>query len=409
MDRHLQEWLIRKGVDIPIETFLCRFWIEKAHAVNYILSSNDGIDAYDGSDAIHTGRNSTIHTWEEVIEQCLNKNYTLLPLIELNGFISQKFYLLHFSQIDINELSEKQRRNLIAQVANQSITENDFRKTLNLLHGTKDYLLPPSNHEEINNEGAINLSDISLFMFDNFSQVPRIIKLANGNYISIEKNSETSSWTKVYTIRFGIKKDSVPFPIFTGICNLFIRNQSFHFTKLLGVKNTEACMWDLEELRAYISRYYTQDPTISLQSIKKWKIGKFWDWFINTMNRLKWWFYKANIFDAGTNEEWHQVLFIQSINEDKILSQLEMTLFSDDGKNIVYIGALGKDGTKEKFIKAIPGLLARTRDILKGFDKNRPLEIWSFKASRDGTGWVMRKDSVPKIIRRYTLKGHKTK
>ncbi|NVP17708.1 hypothetical protein HUU51_03235 [Candidatus Gracilibacteria bacterium] len=390
-----------------IESVLRSFGIDSSQAVNYVLSKN-GDDFLDGKDDGESNgeesENGEHYSWEEIILKGLNFDKDALSLISMNPIIARKFYLIFFSHIDINELDEKQKIKIIEQIRNTNVSEGDFRKVLNFISNERE-CLTQEDPREVNKSGALDIRKLSPFMLDNFTSFPRVIKLRNGRFISIQKSSETPNSTKVFTIRFGIKKDNVAFPIYTGICNLITGSGSYNLTDLLGIKGKTVFAEDLNELKLYLSNFYNENPNLKLPEIKRGKTGKIGDLTIDFINKLKGGFYKAQIFDAGINDKGHKVLFIQSKDtNDGVFAQLEMNLFSQNGKNIIYVGALGKDESREKFIKAIPGLLTRLRDILKEFDDSGEIEIWSFKADRRGKEGVMRKDNISQVINRYKPK-----
>lgn len=390
-----------------IESVLRSFWIDSSQAVNYVLSKNwdDFLDWKDDWESNwEESENWEHYSWEEIILKWLNFDNDALSLISMNPIIARKFYLIFFSHIDINELDEKQKIKIIEQIRNKNVSEWDFRKILNFISEEAE-CLTQEDPKEVNKSWALDIRKLSPFMLDNFTSFPRVIKLRNGRFISIQKSSETPNSTKVFTIRFWIKKDNVAFPIFTWICNLIIWNWSYNLTELLWIKWKTVFAEDLNELKLYLSNFYNENPNLKLPEIKRWKTWKIWDLTIDFINKLKWWFYKAQIFDAWINDKWHKVLFIQSKDtNDWVFAQLEMNLFSQNWKNIIYVWALWKDESREKFIKAIPWLLTRLRDILKEFDDSWEIEIWSFKADRRWKEGVMRKDNISQVINRYKPK-----
>lgn len=385
------------------EDILSNFWIDSSKTVNYILSFTKS-NFLDWEESEQLWIDWITYSWEEVIENWLNYDKTSIDLINMSTNIAKKFYLIYFSKININELTVIRKNKIIEMIINNNVTERDFRKALTFISNDIECKIQ-ENPTSVNENWAINIMDLSPFMLDNFTTIPRIIKLKNWNLVSIEKNSETPVWTKVFTIRFWIKKENVAYPAYTWICNLIAWNNNYNFTKILSISDKKDFYDDLKELKLYFSCFYTENEDLWLQEVKKWKASTIWEKAIDILNSIKWWFYKAKIFDWGVNEKWYRVLFIQSIGwNDAIFSQLEMNLFRENWKNIIYIWALWKDEVNQKFIKAIPGLLARVRDIFKEFDAEWKVKIWSFKAEKCWKNWVMRKDTIPQIIKRYKPK-----
>lgn len=393
----------KKDDDIKIITsVLDSFWIKSSEHVNYILSKNNDnfLDWEDEEKLIDWD----YYSWEDVVLKWLNYDNDSLWLINMNPLLSLKFYLIYFSNININNLNESYINKIISQIVNNNVSESDFRKILNFISNDKDSCIQEDS-KNVNNEWWLAINNLSPFMLDNFSFFPRVIKLENWSLISIQKSSELPNWKKIFTIRFWIKKENVAFPIYTWICNLIIWNWTFTFTKVLWVKWKLNFIDDLNELKLFFSKFYTENNNIKLNEIKKWKTWLIWDISINFINKLKGWFYKAQIFDAWLNDKWHKVLLIQSVdNNDSIFAQLEMNLFSQNWKNIIYIWSLWKDENREKFIKAVPWLLTRLRDILKEFSSDWELEVWSVKADMKWIETTMRRDNISQAIKRYKPK-----
>lgn len=395
-------WKYPNDKQEKFEDVLHSFWRKEKDYVNYLLSDNfskflDGEWWDDESDVWEE-----LHfSWEEVIEWWLNYNSTFLSLIGMNPNIGKKFYLIFFSQIDINELCWETKKWIIDSIIDQDISEWEFRKLLNEISENINCKIP-ENPEEINNNWPTLLSELSPFMFDNFTKIPRSIRLKNNRCITFVKTWENSQWVKVYTIRYWVTQPNVAYPKYTWISTLLIYNNKFNLLKVLSSQNREEANEDMTELKEYLGSIYKESSEVSLNEFKVWKTASIWEQIIDIMNVIKWDFHKSTLLDAWYNEQWHRVLFIQTKNKSGwVFAQLEMNLFHEDWKNIIYIWSLLKDNVRQKFLNAIPGLLIRVRDIYKVFDNTWYLEIWSFIADKSWEKWVMRKDDIKSAISRY--------
>ncbi|MDD3144692.1 MAG: hypothetical protein PHV23_01115 [Candidatus Gracilibacteria bacterium] len=383
---------------------LSAYGLDVKKSVDFCFDNKDN-KVYDGNnDKVESNDCDKIYTWKQVINNAIGLDNTAISFIKMDPIKSKKFFLFFTSELNNKKLDEETKKIVIKCILDENVTKKEFRKILNDLCDNPVCKFP-DNLEKINENGPLKLRDISLYILGNFTKIPRIIELSTGRLVSIVKTGELQSGEEIFTIRYGIKDNNVAYPKYKGISTFIVRENKVNFLDVIGFGEKNESRKDLEEIKEFIGFTMEHDDSIELNEVKRGKTTAIGEFIIDGINIFKTGLFKSKILDAGENDDGQKVLFVQTTYLDNtIFSQLEMNLFNENGKNIIYIGALGKDKIRIRFINAIPGLLSRIRDVYKKFDNSGKIEIRSFIATKDGKGGVMNKNTLSEAVNRYKPK-----
>ncbi|MDD2907353.1 MAG: hypothetical protein PHH98_01800 [Candidatus Gracilibacteria bacterium] len=377
------------------ESILRTFGVDTKDKVDYYLTKQ-------------SSNNANIElTWSEIIKNAMNYDNDAISFIKMNESIYHKFFIFFTSELNLEKISNELREKIVKSILDDNIDEVELRKILNESCSNPECKLP-ENIENINNNGPVKLKDLSLYMLGNYTSIPRSVEISDGRFVTIVKTSSTNDGKQIYTIRYGIKNPYVAYPVYKGISSFIIQGNNINFLDLICSNEKNNFLNDLNDIKEFLLLTFKVNKELLLNEIKKGKTSNVLDKIIDGINKFKFGFFKSKLYDAGENISGHKVIFVQTnYTDDKLFSQLEMNLFNENGKNIIYIGALSKDSVKIRFVNSVPGLLSRLRDIYKKFDNNGKIEIWSFIANKDGVTGVLRKDSLGIAINRYKQKTKK--
>lgn len=377
------------------ESILRTFWVDTKDKVDYYLTKQ-------------SSNNANIElTWSEIIKNAMNYDNDAISFIKMNESIYHKFFIFFTSELNLEKISNELREKIVKSILDDNIDEVELRKILNESCSNPECKLP-ENIENINNNWPVKLKDLSLYMLWNYTSIPRSVEISDGRFVTIVKTSSTNDWKQIYTIRYWIKNPYVAYPVYKWISSFIIQWNNINFLDLICSNEKNNFLNDLNDIKEFLLLTFKVNKELLLNEIKKWKTSNVLDKIIDWINKFKFWFFKSKLYDAWENISWHKVIFVQTnYTDDKLFSQLEMNLFNENWKNIIYIWALSKDSVKIRFVNSVPWLLSRLRDIYKKFDNNWKIEIWSFIANKDWVTWVLRKDSLWIAINRYKQKTKK--
>ena len=387
-----------------INEILSAFWLDVKRSVDFCFDNKiDEIDDW-YSDEIDSNKGDVIFSWEQVINNAIWLDDIAISLIKMDPIKSRKFFLFFTSELNNKILDEETKKIVIRCVLDKKITKKEFRKILNELCDNPVCKFP-DNLEKINENWPLKFKDISLYILWNFTKIPRTIELSTWRIVTIVKTGETSVWKEVFTIRYGITESNVAYPKYKWISTFIVEWNKVNFLDIIWFWDKKESEKDLAEIKEFIGFTMEEDKNIELDEVKRWKTTALWELLIDWINVFKTGLFKSKILDAWENDEWKKVLFVQTAYLDNtVFSQLEMNLFNENWKNIIYIWALWKDKIRTRFINAVPWLLSRIRDVYKKFDNSWKIEIWSFIATRDWKSWEMNKDTLWEAVNRYKPK-----
>ncbi len=394
-----------------INEVLSAYWLDVKRSVDFCCDcTSDGWweDEDDWEvvkiDSIRMSLDDKIYSWQQVVNNAIWLDDTAISLIKMDPIKSKKFFLFFTSELNNKILDEETKKIVIKCILDKKITKKEFRKILNELCDNPVCKFP-DDLEKINEDWPLKLRDTSLYILWNFTKIPSVIELSTWRFVTIVKTSENHSGDEIFTVRYWIKDTTVAYPKYKWISTFIVRENKVNFLDVIWFWEKNESRKDLEEIKEFIWFTMEHDDSIELNEIKRWKTTAIWEFVIDWINIFKTWLFKSKILDAWENDEWQKVLFVKTAYLDNtVFSQLEMNLFNENGKNIIYIWALWKDKIRTRFINAVPWLLSRIRDVYKKFDNSWKIEIWSFIATRDWKSWEMNKDTLWEAVSRYKPK-----
>ncbi|MDD2907182.1 MAG: hypothetical protein PHH98_00940 [Candidatus Gracilibacteria bacterium] len=322
---------------------------------NYVKKNNNSLDGFKLSSDILANKADDLDDVESATEDyfelddlinkyLLSGDKTTKGILNMNPIINRNLEIVEKAGLDLTTLTKSEKEILAYHIKTNDGGEKistfiksrkNNPKNEKVIIESKSATKKIESVSNVNKDGALKLSDVTIDKLGEFDSVPRIIEISDGKFVSVVSTSVTTDGKKVFTVRYGITNSNVKLPPFEGISTFVVDEKKISFS----TPKTRLESSDYADMQKALfdkiggKRELVEESPLEKLALKS-TINKTGE--TSSISNLE-------IFKAGKNSKGQDVLII-NVNDanGKGLSQFEVNIYKEGKDLVFYLGSMAK-------------------------------------------------------------------